>query len=161
MLFVIANADGSMQRIATTPLEPDLENGQSVVVFNDRDMIPDPAAEKWNPATLVFDEIVQAGSPSYARTKLTNREFLQRLDAAGALDQMLRVLATPLTASSTVQERDLLVACMKFDRYLTNSDGVELTHLKVQEATGLFLMVGWLTTQSHTTLLAPSTVAEE
>lgn len=156
MLYVIINGDGTRQRVATSALAP--AEGQSLKVFPDLDAEPDSEAYVWNTTTHEYDEIVMPGSPSYTRTKLTKREFLQRLDTAGALDQIDARLATP---PATVQDIAIVAGLRKLDRYITTSEFVDLELPLTVAGVGQLVALGYLTEAAAAVVLAPSTVAAE
>jgi hypothetical protein len=157
MLYVVIDKDtGAQKRVSLEPLFQ-MSATEEVLTFPEITAHPSPEEYEWNKATKEYVALPGfAGAGPVARTRLTKREFLQRLDSAGALDAIMARLAT---APVTPQEVAIVAALMKFDRYLITSDFIELTHPKTTGGIAQLVAVGFLTQAAAEVVLTPATTA--
>lgn len=118
------------------------------------DTEPPDGVARWSPSALAYEGIGGAIN----RVRLTRREFLARLDAAGALDKANARIVTPPT---TPQEIGLVAGLVKFKDYITSSDFVDITHPKAVLGVGQLVALGYITSAQAAVILQPSTVAVE
>ncbi len=154
-LYIVVNFDGTQQRVSPSPM--DIEAGQTLEVDNRFDEEPSTHDYVWNVATRAYEEVVQPGSPSYSRTRLTKREFRARLGAPCRIAINERIATAPASAA----EIELIASLQDLKDELLSVDFVELTHPTTVAAVQMLEQYGYLTSVQATAVLAPSTVVEE
>jgi hypothetical protein len=157
MLHVVYDTrTGAPQRVSTFALFQSNEH-DALVSFSEFDAEPDPEAYVWNPVTHQYD--ARPGSPAYtfARTKLSKREFLNRLGSAvlGAVNA--RIVTPPVTTGDIQVIAGLLTA----KDFLNAVTLVDLEHPDTINYVALLVSLGYLDATQQAAVLAPSTVREE
>lgn len=154
-LYIVVNADGTQQRVHNAPLEAGA--GQTLLVDERFDAEPSSDEYVWDSAMRAYEEIVQPGSPSYARTKLTKREFLNRVGKQTIAQINARLITPPANA----QEVGLVAELMTMKDFLNAVPDVDLENADTIEFVNGLVTLGYKTTAQRDLLLAPATVAAE
>lgn len=154
-LYIVVNADGHQQRVSPLPLEAGL--GEELLLDNNLDAEPSATTHAWNPVTRVYESLAGDQNVPYSRTKLTKREFLNRIGKQTIGQINARLITPPQNAGEVA----LIAELMTMKDFLNAVPDVDLEHPDTVAFADGLVALAYKTAEQRAAMLAPATVPAE